>query len=112
MTPLRIVYLVLALAGAIWPWTYNLAFIASHPGAFDAGQFVREAFSTPAGASLSADIVLVATVGSIWMVVEARRLQMRFVWAYLLYGTLIAFASALPLFLFMREDAIARQRRA
>jgi Terpene cyclase DEP1 len=111
MTPLRIAYLVLALVGAVWPWTFNLAFMAAHPGTFDVALFVREAFSTPAGGSLSADILIVALAGSVWMIVEARRLKMRFVWAYLVYGTLIAFASALPLFLFMREGVLERDER-
>jgi hypothetical protein len=108
MQPLRIVYLLLCLVGALWTWSHNLAFMAAHPGPFAAAAFVREAFSTPAGASLSADILVAGAAGSTWMVVEARRLGMRFVWAYVALGMMVAFACAFPLFLFVREGALAR----
>jgi len=108
MQPLRIVYLLLCLVGALWTWSHNLAFMAAHPGPFAATAFVREAFSTPAGASLSADILVAGAAGSTWMVVEARRLGMRFAWAYVALGMMVAFACAFPLFLFVREGALAR----
>jgi hypothetical protein len=108
MQPLRIVYLLLCLVGALWTWSHNLAFMAAHPGPFAAAAFVREAFSTPAGASLSADILVAGAAGSTWMVVEARRLGMRFAWAYVALGMMVAFACAFPLFLFVREGALAR----
>jgi hypothetical protein len=44
------------------------------------------------------------------MVVEARRLGMRFAWAYVALGMLVAFACAFPLFLFVREGALTRDR--
>ena len=30
VSPLRVVYLVLALIGAVWPWWYNAAFAVAH----------------------------------------------------------------------------------
>jgi hypothetical protein len=108
VSPLRVVYLVLAVVGAVWPWWYNAAFALAHGGAFDPSVFVAEAFSTPAGGSLSADILVAAAAGSMWMIVEARRLRMRFVWAYVALGTLVAFACAFPLFLFVREGVLQR----
>lgn len=108
VSPTRVVYAVLALVGAVWPWWYNAAFALAHGGAFDPAVFVAEAFSTPAGGSLSADILVAAGAGSVWMIVEARRLGMRFVWAYVALGTLVAFACAFPLFLFVREGVLQR----
>ena len=108
VTPLRVVYLVLALVGAVWPWWYNAAFALAHGGAFDPAVFIAEAFSTPAGGSLSADILVAAGAGSVWMIAEARRLGMRFVWVYVALGTLVAFACAFPLFLFVREGVLQR----
>ena len=112
MSPLRVVYLILAVVGAVWPWWYNAAFAIAHGGAFDPSVFVAEAFSTPAGGSLSADILVAAGAGSVWMIAEARRLGMRFVWAYVALGTLVAFACAFPLFLFVREGVLQRAEAA
>ena len=108
VSPLRVVYLVLALIGAVWPWWYNAAFAVAHGGAFDPGVFVSEAFSTPAGGSLSADILVAAGAGSVWMIAEGRRLGIRWVWAYVALGMFVAFACAFPLFLFVREGVLGR----
>ena len=41
------------------------------------------------------------------MVLEARRLGMRGVWLYLLFGTLVAISVTVPIFLINRERALA-----
>ena len=103
---LRALYLGLAIAGAVWTWSYNLAHMTAHAGSFDVAVFIAEAFSTPAGGSLSADITIAGLTGSIWMVAEARRLGMRHAWAYVVLTFLVAFACAFPLFLFVREGKL------
>ncbi|MBG6212089.1 hypothetical protein RCH23_000003 [Cryobacterium sp. CAN_C3] len=40
------------------------------------------------------------------MIIEGRRLQMRFVWAYVVLIPIVTFAFAFPLFLAMRERAL------
>jgi len=59
----------------------------------------------PAAASLSIDLAFFGLAAVIWMVVEARRLQIPWVWAYVVLSFLIAISVTFPLFL------IARQRR-
>jgi predicted transporter len=43
----------------------------------------------------------------VWMVLEARRLGMRGVWLYLLFGMLVAISVTVPIFLINRERALA-----
>lgn len=96
-------YLGLAVAGAVLPWLANLDYIRASGGAFDLAQFVAQANANPAAASLSRDLAIGATAVVIWMVREARRLQMRGLGWVLLCCVTLAFACAAPLFLYLRE---------
>ena len=96
-------YLGLAVAGAILPWLANLAFIRASGGPFDLALFIAQANANPAAQSLSRDLLIGATAFTIWMVVEARRLQIKYFWVALLASFGLAFACGAPLFLFLRE---------
>jgi hypothetical protein len=103
-------FALLAVAGFVWPWSYNLAHSAAH-GGFSVSVFVAEAFSTYAGASLSADVVVGGTAWLVWMWPEARRLGMR-PWGYLAATMLVAFAFAAPLFFFRRKWILLYEAQA
>jgi hypothetical protein len=64
--------------------------------------------ATPGGRSFSADLALVFLSAAIFMVSEARRRGIRFVWAYIVLGALIAISVTFPLFLIARELRIDR----
>lgn len=102
-TGIQWLYLTLAVAGAVAPWLANIDYIRSHGSAFDLVSFIAEANANPAAASLSRDLAIGATATVIWMVREARRLQMRGLPWVLLCCVTVAFASATPLFLLLRE---------
>jgi hypothetical protein len=57
----------------------------------------------PASRSITVDIVLFFLAAAILMVIEARKHNVRFVWAYILGGMLIAISVTFPLFLLARE---------
>jgi len=94
-------YFALSAAGLVGTWTWNLISIAE--GRNFLGDWVS---SGPAVASLSLDILIAAIAASIFMIVEGRRIRMRFLWAYLALIPIAAFAFAFPLFLAMRERAL------
>jgi len=96
-------YLGLSVAGAILPWLANLDFIRESGGPFDLALFIAQANANPAAQSLSRDLLIGATAFTIWMVVEAKRLQIKTFWIALLASFGIAFACGAPLFLFLRE---------
>ena len=108
---LALVYLALAIAGAVLPWLANLDYIRASGGTFDIAQFIAQANANPAAASLSRDLGIGATAVVIWMVREGRRLQMRGLPWVLLSCVTLAFACAAPLFLYLRERRLAELAR-
>ena len=107
----ELIYLALAMAGAVMPWLANLDFIRETNGAFDIGRFVAMASANPAAASLSRDLAIGATAVVIWMVRESKRLQMRGLGWVLLSCITLAFACGAPLFLYLRERRLAELDR-
>ena len=102
MTVKQICFAVLAVLGAVVPWYYNLQ-LMSAGGGFSVSEFVAGGFANPAAASLTVDLLVGSTAVTIWMVAEARRLEMKHWWIYLALIPTVAFAFACPLFLLMRE---------
>ncbi|TFC21212.1 DUF2834 domain-containing protein [Cryobacterium algoritolerans] len=106
-TPLALVYLALSLAGLVGTWTFNVLAIV---GLRDfIGDWVG---SGPAVSSLTVDLLVAAVAGSILILVEARRLGMRWGWVYVVLSGLTAFAFTFPMFLAMRERTLQAGRVA
>jgi hypothetical protein len=59
--------------------------------------------ATPASRFITADILLFGLAASILMVIEARRRNVRMVWAYIVGGVLFGMSTSFPLFLLARE---------
>lgn len=102
-TPLALVYLVLAVAGLIGTWTFNVLAITQM------SDFIGDLISSgPAVSSITVDLLVVAIAGSVFIIVEARRLGMRRGWLYVVLSGVTAFAFTLPLFLAMRQRHLTR----
>ncbi|MDR6905742.1 hypothetical protein J2X63_001428 [Agromyces sp. 3263] len=97
-SPLAVVYLLLSIAGLIGTWWFNaLAIVGLH-------DFIGDLVSSgPAVSSITVDLLVAAIAGSIFIIVEARRIGMRFGWLYVVASGLTAFAFTFPLFLAMRQ---------
>jgi hypothetical protein len=102
----RTLYLVLAVAGLVIPWYFNLQYMEQAGGAFDMSDFMADAAANPAGQSLSWDLGIACIAGLSWIFFEARRLGMRFFWLYIVLAFTVAYAFAFPLFLFMRQGKL------
>ena len=97
-SPLAVVYLVLSLGGLAGTWWFNGLAIA---GMRD---FIGDLLTSgPSVSSITVDLLVAAVAGSIFIIVEARRLGMRFGWLYVVAAGLTAFAFTFPLFLAMRQ---------
>jgi len=97
-------YGLVALGALIGTWSQNLAFLAQPDSGGILG-FIRATAPNHAAASIGIDLGFMCVAAFVWMVVEARRLGIRFVWAYIALSLLIAVSVMFPLFL------LARQRR-
>jgi Terpene cyclase DEP1 len=100
------VYGLIALAALIGTWSQNLAFFALANNGGMLG-FIRASGANPAAASIGIDLGMICLASFVWMVVEARRLKVRFVWIYIALSCLIAVSVMFPLFLIARERRIA-----
>lgn len=97
-TPTAVVYLVLSVAGLVGTWVFNAFAIVQMR------DFVGDLVSSgPAVSSITVDLLVVAIAGSIFILVEGRRLGMRFAWVYVVLSGLTAFAFTFPLFFAMRQ---------
>lgn len=104
---LCVIYGVIGLVALVGTWVNNLQIKATGP--IDANvQFWTATLATPASRSITVDIMLLGLPVMIWMVQEARRLKMRFVWLYIVFGSLIAISFTVPVFMIQRERALAR----
>jgi hypothetical protein len=102
-------YALIAIAALIATWSQNIAYLNKPSGFFD---FWEATKINPASRSITVDIALFSLGAAILMVVEARKHGVRFVWAYIAAGLLIAISVTFPLFLIARELRIAKTSAA
>lgn len=103
VTPMMVFYGLFAAAGAVVPWYFNLRFMRESGEMLTPQRWVAEGFATTLMGSITSDFLIGTIPVLVWMVVEARRLGMRYIWVYVLGTFLLAFAFTCPLFLLMRE---------
>ncbi len=99
------VYAALAVAGAILPYAIFIPWLAEH--GVDARLFVSQLFATGPASIFAADVLFAAGVFILFVIVEGRRLGMRDLWLPPLVVVAVGLCCALPLFLAMRERALA-----
>ena len=95
-------YGVIAVLAVIGTWGNNLPYLQSGFAAF-----WQDTLANPASRSITVDIFFLTLVVFVLMVLEARRLAMRGVWLYLIFGMMVAISVTVPIFLINRERAMA-----
>jgi hypothetical protein len=103
VTAVEATYALLALiglAGTVW---FNTRYAIAGGDLRDPIAFFRLGFVNAAASSLTLDLLVAFVVFALWSVIESRRIDMRFGWAYPLLGLVTAFAFVLPLYLLLRE---------
>lgn len=101
------VYAAIAVVALIATWSQNVAYL--HGSGFP-NAFLQDLKVNAASRSITVDILLFFLAAAIFMVVEARRLDIRHVWAYIAGGMLVAISVTFPLFLIARERRLASDR--
>jgi hypothetical protein len=104
------IYAIIAVVALYATWVNNLAFMAQ-PGGLDLGNWYAALYGNYASASFINDLLLLSVAGCVFVVVEGRRLGIRFYWAYILFSALTAISVTFPLFLIARQVALARHRQ-
>ena len=97
-SPRAFIYLALSIVGLIGTWVFNgLAIVQMRDFI---GDWVN---SGPAVSSLTVDLLVAAVAGSVFIILESRRLGIRRGWLFVVLSAVTAFACMFPLFLAVRE---------
>lgn len=100
-------YAMLAVAGAIIPYTQFVPWAAEH--GLDAKTFALELFSTRIGAFFGLDVLISAVVLLAFIGWEGRRARMTRLWMPVAATLLVGVSCGLPLFLFLREREMNKE---
>jgi len=105
---LAVFYAVVGVVALVLTWSQILGYLDQSFLAANAA-FWGDALGGGNGAQnfLVIDLLFLALVASVWMVFEARRMSIPFVWAYVVGGLLVAISLTFPLFLAVRERRLA-----
>ncbi|MGV0792597.1 DUF2834 domain-containing protein [Mycolicibacterium sp. XJ1819] len=98
------VYASIAIAAVVATWSQNLAYFDD---ANPLVAFFTDTKANPAARSITVDLFLFSLPVAIWMVAEARKHSVRFVWAYIVASAFTAVSITFPLFLIARELRLA-----
>lgn len=105
---LCIVYAMIAVVALVGTWGNNIHYFSLGLGLVGTNvHFWQETLVNPASRSITVDILFLGLAAIVWMLLEARRLSMRWVWLYVLAGLFIAISAAFPAFLIHREQVLA-----
>lgn len=100
-------YALVAVVALVATWGQNLTYVWQSGEMSALNQFLPDLRVNPAARSIAVDIGLFLLAASAFMVVEARRLGVRFVWLYIVLGFLVAISVTFPLFMIAREMRMA-----
>jgi hypothetical protein len=107
------IYALISVTALVATWSQNLAYFGPSAPAGGAlgpfGSFVADTAANPAARSITVDIGLFLMAAAVFMVIEARRLKVRFVSAYIVLGFLVAISVTFPLFMIARELRLAKE---
>ena len=99
------VFLILAIIGFIAPYYFFF-----QVREFDLAGLFQQVSASKLLSGLAMDLLVSVIVFWFFMITEARKLQMKNVWVYLLATMLVGISFALPLFLYFRERKLQSLR--
>lgn len=103
----QMVYGIFAIAGLCITWYYNFQYLSIDGN--NISTFISDNKLNLASSSVWYDVIIAAFAAIFWMYHEAKRIGMKFWWAYGIVSCTIAIAFGLPFFLLMRERHLHKQ---
>ena len=95
------IYFILALIGLLVPYYFFITFLTGN--GLNIPLLIGQLFANNISTFFAVDLIISIFVFWIYMFVEAKRLEMKNSWIYLLTTLLVGLSFALPLFLYFRE---------
>ena len=96
-------YLTFAILGLVAPYYFLFQFLGAN--GFNIPLLIGQLFANHISTFFAVDLVISIVVFWVWMFAEAKRLQMKNSWVYILASLMVGLSFALPLFLYFREGA-------
>ncbi|MEL7450825.1 MAG: DUF2834 domain-containing protein [Pseudomonadota bacterium] len=100
---LCVVYALIAVAALVGTWGNVLDAVGELGFVAGTLQFWQDVLVNDSSRFITVDILFLSLAVIIWMLIEARKLGIRWVWLYVVGGLFIAISAAVPLFLIHRE---------
>jgi hypothetical protein len=100
-------YLTIAAIALPATWVHNLAFMAQPDNGGVLG-FIAGGYATAAGASITNDLWAIATAAIVFMVVEGRRIGIRWLPVYVVLSFGVAVSVTFSVFLAVRHAKLVR----
>ncbi len=102
MSKTQYFYAVVAALALVACWSQNLQYLPL--GLMSGTQaFLTDLFANPASRSITYDIGFFGLAAGVWMIQDSRKSGVSHVWAYLVFGLLVAISVTFPLYLIARE---------
>ena len=103
-------YLVLCILGTVLPCSQLVPFLTEH--GLNVALLMKDLFANRISSFFGLDVIVSSVVLWVLVLTEGRRQQMRHLWIYIASNLLVGVSLGLPLFLYVRERKITRQRAA
>ncbi|MEM9542933.1 MAG: DUF2834 domain-containing protein [Cyanobacteria bacterium P01_E01_bin.42] len=106
---MKIIYLLLAVFGAIAPWSLLVGFFAEN--GLDNELFLQQLLTNPVSSAFAVDLIISAIVFLCFAFVEMKRSQISLGWMLLVVALTfgVGLSCGLPFFLYLREWQLEKQ---
>ena len=102
----KTIYLILTIVGLVLPYYFVFKFYTANEMSTSAA--LAQLVSTDWGALFVADLLVSVFAAWFFIYNEAKRLNMKYWWTFLIATMLVGLSFALPLFLYYRERRLER----
>lgn len=101
-------YLILCIVGIVVPYAAFAPFVRMH--GVNVGLIYEQLFATPISSFFGLDVIVATVVLWTLVLVEGRRIGMKWMWAPVLASLTVGVSLGLPLFLYLRERRLESNR--
>ena len=102
------IYLLLCAAGTVLPYWQFLPFLREHP--WNPRLFLELLFANPVSGLFGMDVLFSSLVLWVLVAVEGRRARVKHLWAPVVANLAVGVSLGLPLFLYLREARLGKNR--
>ena len=101
-------YLGLAFLGAVAPYSFLGQFLLTH--GWNLAEFKTQLGASSVSSFVGAGFLIASLVNVFFVIGEGRRLKMKGLWLPILGTCLVGVSCGLPLFLYLRDQALIREQ--